>query len=179
MTTTVFSHLKTDYSSTVISFVMHDHLGLQYLKTDYSPTVISFVMHDHYGLQSSVDWLQHNSPLICYAWPLQSSVTLRLITAQQSFHLLCMHDHYGLQSSVDWLQHNSPLICYAWPLRSSVTETDHSTKVVSSSPNIRRLCIIIILDLALAAPRILPVGPRARKSLSRISIPSGLYNYIF
>ena len=55
MTTTVFSHLKTDYSSTVISFVMQDHLGLQYLKTDYSPTVISFVMHDHYGLQSSVD----------------------------------------------------------------------------------------------------------------------------
>ena len=37
----------------------------------------------------------------------------------------------------------------------------------------------IILDLALAAPRVLPEGPSARKSLSRISIPSGLYNYIF
>ena len=47
------------------------------------------------------------------------------------------------------------------------------------SPNRRRLCIIIILDLALAPPRVLPVGPSARKSLSRISIPSGLYNYIF
>ena len=43
----------------------------------------------------------------------------------------------------------------------------------------RSLGIIIILDLALAAPRVLPVGPSARKSLSRISIPSGLYNYIF
>ena len=41
------------------------------------------------------------------------------------------------------------------------------------------MCIIIILDLALAAPRVLPVGPSAHKSLSRIGIPSGLYNYIF
>jgi len=46
-------------------------------------------------------------------------------------------------------------------------------------PNRRRLCIIIMLDLALAAPRVTPVGPSARKSLSRISIPSGLYNYFF
>ena len=34
-------------------------------------------------------------------------------------------------------------------------------------------------NLALAAPRVLHVGPSARKSLSRISIPTDLYNYIF
>ena len=44
------------------------------------------------------------------------------------------------------------------------------TPCILCSPNRRRLCIIIILDLALAAPRVLPVGPSARKSLSRISI---------
>ena len=53
------------------------------------------------------------------------------------------------------------------------------TPCILCSPNSRRLCILIILDLALAAPRVLPVGPSPRKSLSRISIPSGLYNYIF
>ena len=53
------------------------------------------------------------------------------------------------------------------------------TPCILCSPNRRRLYIIIILDLALATPRVLPVGPSACKSLSRISIPSGLYNYIF
>ena len=53
------------------------------------------------------------------------------------------------------------------------------TPCILCSPNRRRLYIIIILDLALATPCVLPVGPSACKSLSRISIPSGLYTYIF
>ena len=53
------------------------------------------------------------------------------------------------------------------------------TPCILCSPNRRRLYTIIILDLALAVPRVLPLGPSARKSLSRISITSGLYNYIF
>ena len=56
-------------------------------------------------------------------------------------------------------------------------------KIIRLSPSqlepLKLRILILILDLALAAPRVLPVGPSARKSLSRISIPSGSYNYIF